>query len=184
MLPEMTSPLTVLSWANSRIATPIDLDSRQSLELSLCVHGSATDGSVSVADVQEREQVLCDWRNHFAQFTAPSNREIESTLAANVRDFSSFPLLEGAPDEWLALQAGVPCVVVSVDYRLAPEAKFPTPVEDCYAAFTWVVQHAVELGIDSRRISVGGRSAGTDDCGACAGRCARGRRPAALCDLP
>ncbi len=93
---------------DARIAIPIDLDSQQSLELRLRVDGSATDGSVSAEDVPARQQVLSDWRDHFTRFTAPSNREIESTLAANVRDFSSFPLLEGAPDEWLALQAGVP----------------------------------------------------------------------------
>ena len=52
------------------------------------------------------------------------------------------------------------CVVVSVDYRLAPEHPWPTASEDAYVALRWMVGEAVELGIDPTRISVGGVSAG------------------------
>jgi acetyl esterase len=52
------------------------------------------------------------------------------------------------------------CAVLSVDYRLAPEWKYPVPVNDSYAALEWAVANAARLGIDPRRIAVGGDSAG------------------------
>jgi acetyl esterase/lipase len=52
------------------------------------------------------------------------------------------------------------CIVVSVEYRLAPEHPYPEGVEDCYRGLKWLANEAASLGVDANRIAVGGRSGG------------------------
>lgn len=52
------------------------------------------------------------------------------------------------------------CVVVSIDYRLAPEHPYPAAIEDCYAGLVWMTAEAPSLGIDVKRVAIAGASGG------------------------
>ena len=70
----------------------------------------------------------------------------------------------GNPDSEDVLSRGlckrVPAVVISVDYALAPEHRYPAAAEDCYAALEWTVSNSNELGIDASKVALAGTSAG------------------------
>ncbi len=59
-----------------------------------------------------------------------------------------------------AIASDLDVVVASVDYRLAPEFPYPTPLEDCYCGLVWFFEQAEAFGLDTARIAVGGASAG------------------------
>ena len=91
-------------------------------------------------------------------------RATRAPPGAGILDIHGGGYIVGAPEMGHlrngALAAELGCVIVSVDYRLAPETAFPGALEDCYAALTWFHGKAAELGVDPQRIGVSGMSAG------------------------
>ena len=79
----------------------------------------------------------------------------------------------------LAQHAGA--LVLAVDYRLAPEHKFPAAVEDCLAAYTWLRAHGRELGADPARVAVAGDSAGGNLSAVVSQLAAAGKVPVPTC---
>lgn len=89
---------------------------------------------------------------------------------------SGDPEIYDRPSRRLANATG--CAVITVGYRKAPEHRFPAPLDDCYAAVSWVAAHAADLDIDARRIGVSGDSAGGNLAAATCLRAREARGPA------
>ena len=94
--------------AGSSITTPIGLDPHGSIACGLRIAASEADGSPVADDARQRDEALRGWRDSFAHVTVPGNRAAELVIAGNIRDFASFPVLDGARDEQLAMHAGMP----------------------------------------------------------------------------
>ena len=71
--------------------------------------------------------------------------------------FGNLDMMDGWCD---AIASAVDAVIVSVDYRLAPEHPFPAGVDDCYAALRWMADNVKALGVDPKRIAIAGHSMG------------------------
>ncbi|MGH7615742.1 MAG: hypothetical protein ACREPM_00780 [Gemmatimonadaceae bacterium] len=89
-------------------ASTIGLQSGESVAFALRIVPNDYVDVYSDADIDEREHVWIDWTNALLRVRIPGNTIAEATVNANIRDVASFPLLQGAREEWLAPQAGVP----------------------------------------------------------------------------
>ncbi len=104
------APIGSARWTaiDSRIKTRVQLEPQEAVVLGLQVEASDTNGEAAFNDAAARERHLRTWQERLTRVAIPPNRLAERILHGNVRDFASFPLLEGPPDEWLTLQAGMP----------------------------------------------------------------------------
>jgi glycogen debranching enzyme len=92
----------------NQLATPVALDPQETKAFTVSITASLRGAALGGGRIDERERQLRRWQSGFTQIDVPGNREFGRVLARNIRDFGSFPLLDGEPDEWLILQAGVP----------------------------------------------------------------------------
>jgi glycogen debranching enzyme len=91
-----------------RLVRTIELAPQQEARLDVRVVADDAAGDIDAAGAEARDAARHDWRSRFTRVEVPGNRVAEQIIADNLRDFGSFPQLDGPPDEWLALQAGVP----------------------------------------------------------------------------
>lgn len=112
---------------------------------------------------RETKKKIKGYLNGGIELTIIEPKEIEKKAPCLIYLHGGAFALKAAPyHKKLACEYALktPCKVIFVDYRLAPKYAFPVGVEDCYAAFEWVYKNANELGIDNKRIAIGGDSAG------------------------
>jgi glycogen debranching enzyme len=109
-LPYRTSIHLPDDWRarEGRITSRLTLEPGQTKDIMLRIEATDARVPVTAEEADERRTHLEQWRNGFTRVVVPGNRVFERALESNIRDVSSFPLLHGARDEWLALQAGVP----------------------------------------------------------------------------
>lgn len=98
------------AWSADRdaLCAGVRLGPRHTTELTVAFHAIDSGDPLSRDDLLERNTAWRAWRERLARVEFPGNDMAQVIIGRNVRDFSSFPLLEGQHDEWLALQAGMP----------------------------------------------------------------------------
>jgi glycogen debranching enzyme len=90
------------------LASRLTLGTQQSAMLALTLEPRDFHEPLSPDDLATREAAWRAWRDGLTRVETPGNVVAQAAVEGNLRDFASFPLLQGAPDEWLAMQAGMP----------------------------------------------------------------------------
>ncbi|GFE23009.1 alpha/beta hydrolase [Streptomyces libani] len=120
------------------------------------------DGSALTVEVYRPEGSADTGTGQDARGAAPegAGRALPAVLHFHGGGFALGRSLPGQDRAAIALCRELPAVVLTVEYRLAPEHRYPAGVEDCYRALEWAAERAADLGIDPARIALTGRSAG------------------------
>jgi acetyl esterase/lipase len=160
--PELAAPLAVWHHATNGGINLHDIPAARRMMEELAAAQMAEARPIEGVSTEDRQAPGPEGAPHvFVRIYQPTARP--DTLPALLWIHGGgYVLGSVARDDLLAMHLATvgQCVVASVEYRLAPECPFPAPVEDCYAALTWVSAHSAELGVNPSRIAIGGASAG------------------------
>jgi len=161
--PESRAPLDeILRRFPGGVNRVPDLDTRRQLDLQLALEGSPNPDVNS--DIDTEDQVIAkheDGSSLAVRVHRPKG--VQKELPCILFIHGGGMILGGLESEDASarmLCQMVQAVVVSIDYRLAPEYAYPAQVDDCYACLSWIAAHTTDLGIDASRLAVYGGSAG------------------------
>jgi len=172
-LPEAEPSVVTDAHVNPRSLIPTEL--LQPLEARLSTHGDRDVDAATLASFREAESAPTKSANSERRvITGPPGAPQVPVFVINASKGGdrrpAILYIHGGGYVMGTAQASVPemeqfaqelnCVVVTVDYRLAPETAFPGSLEDNYAALRWLWNSAAQLGIDTKRVAVMGGSAG------------------------
>ncbi|SEE62456.1 Acetyl esterase/lipase [Streptomyces sp. 2112.3] len=121
--------------------------------------GTLTDGGALTVEVYRPEEAVGTAAEDTG-IAGGAGNGLPAVLHFHGGGFALGRALPGQDRVAIELCRELPAVIVTVEYRLAPEHRYPAAVEDCYLALEWVAGRAAELGIDPARIAVAGKSAG------------------------
>lgn len=118
---------------------------------------------VDVSDVVTEEKIIHCYKDLETRILVSRSRKFEGKLPLYI-SMHGGGFMQGCADfdtKYVERSAAkVPCVIINIDYKLAPEYPFPTALEECYHTILWAIDHAEELNIDPTKIAMGGHSSG------------------------